>query len=333
MPTRFKAFHQHSGFHETAPPLLVVPYGDKGLVKLINVKSFDIRRNLRFNQSDLTVRDVTGEADKSVMDYAEPFPVTMRDGYTAAHIRHGLSGSVLLSIEGKSPNKLTHLKYVNGRIEVPLQVYTAPWRGVTVSFRFVHCWNVDKEMKAGTTHDPSLAEKLVAFLNRYYLPATNVEFELKSALPINFDRFFGSPITQNQFTEFFIPQQDTTAEITIFFAGEYMSRVGTPGTSDPRAGCAIISDHPIEKSLSPETTWPSKSPTFEQLEAWADQRIRAEKGLPRTSSDRELHYVLAHEVGHLLGYRSHNSRDEHIMTETSMRDFKMDLEFVMKVRR
>jgi len=333
MPARFTAFHQYSGFHETVPPLLVAPYRGKGLVKLINVRSFNIQSDLRFNRSDLTVKDVTAEADKSVLEYAQEFPATLRDEYTATHIRHGLHGSALLSIEGKRLSYLADLNYVNGRIQAPLQVYTVPWRQVTISFRFVHYWNVDKEMKAGTTHDPSLAEKLVAFLNRYYLPAANVEFELKSALPINFSRFLGSPISEAQFMEFFIPQKDSAAEMTVFFAGEFRTSDNRYGASHFNAGCAIVSDHPIGEYLPPDTTWPSKSPTFEQSEAWIDQRVRAANLKPRTSSDRELHHTLAHEVGHLLGHAGHNRQDEHIMTETSLRNFKMDRPFIGMIHR
>jgi len=80
MSASFSAVWQDSGFLSANPPslvvpLLVVPLEGIGLLYLNGVRSPDVRRDFKFDSTNLTVTPVhASDLRKTLMLYAENFP-------------------------------------------------------------------------------------------------------------------------------------------------------------------------------------------------------------------------------------------------------------------
>ena len=75
MSASFSAVWQDSGFLSANPPSLVVPLEGIGLLYLNGVRSPDVRRDFKFDSTNLTVTPVhASDLRKTLMLYAENFP-------------------------------------------------------------------------------------------------------------------------------------------------------------------------------------------------------------------------------------------------------------------
>lgn len=311
MCPQFHAFHQDSGFqYLNDGPLLVVPQIGIGLVRLCNVpKNFRVG-NLKFDRR-LAVELVSiADIGKYVAEYLQKFPGPLHDAYRAGipFLQQQLSyGCVLLAVRARIRGRAS-IEYPDRRNPTKLNVYAMPWRRISVSFRYVSFLDQNGALTGGTKRDPSEAGKLVDFLNRFFFPKTNIEFELKSVAPITIREKFGDYVNLKDFSKHMVPQRDTSARITIFFAGKYQkSQVdANPANTIIKDGVIIISDFPVRKLRTPETTFPSRRPT--------DVEVKNAKHPDHT--DWDLQWVLTHEVTHVIAnYDGHNSERGDLMSE------------------
>lgn len=108
MHVKFSAVQPDGGdFLSGNPAFLVVPYEGTGLVFLDGVRTIDVRRDLHFDRSDLTVTPVRSAGIfPNLMTYSQNFPQRMRD--TVLGLAMGIGDrlffgkTVLLSIQGSS---------------------------------------------------------------------------------------------------------------------------------------------------------------------------------------------------------------------------------------
>lgn len=312
MCAKFHAFHKDSGFqYLESGRVLVVPEAGIGLVLLCNVpKSFTVG-NLKYDRR-LTVESVSiAEIGKYLAEYLRTFPASLHDAYrtSSPFLLQQLShGCVLLAVRTRTRG-LTSIEYPDRRNPTRLNVYTMPSRGVPISFRYVSFLDKNGAMNGGTKRIPSEAKELVDFLNRLFFPRANVEFELRTAERITIQEKFGDSVDGEFFKKRLIPKRDTSAEVTVFFAGKYQYSQGAPaeGTAVNEDGAVIVSDFPVRKhSRSPETTFPSRRPNYDQTE----------NAKHPGSTDRDMQYTLAHEVTHVIAaYDGHNTERGDLMSE------------------
>jgi hypothetical protein len=216
-------------------------------------------------------------------------------------------GSVLLSIEGSLSGNTASLDCVRKGSLAKMDVYPAAPQTVTISFRFIRYQNEAGEMKSGTTLAPSYATELIAILNRLYLPSANTELTLKSSEFANVNEKLGDTITRNVFLQKISPLRDRTANVTVFFLGQYKGTDDPLGEAFGDLGCLVVDDSPYQY-IAPVSK--------------EDEIKYAFHPLDRPKSDRDLHIVLAHEIAHVLG-AGHNDEQDNLMS-SKRQDFKFD---------
>jgi Matrixin len=300
---KFSAVQPDGGdFLSGDPAFLVVPYEGIGLVFLDGVGSIDVRRDLHFDRSDLTVTPVKSrEIFPNLMTYSQSFPQRMRD--TVLGLAMGIGDrlffgkTVLLAIQGSSYGETASLDYVGKAGSAKMDVYTAKRRTASVSFRFIRYLDDSGNMTAGTKLSPSYAAELIGILNRLYMPSANIELTLSTSTQVNVNRGLGTPISKAGFLSHVAPLRDTGADMTIFFVGQYKGTTDPLGEAFRDLKCAVVDDAPHQ----------ALTLTFD------DQINYRPNPLDRPRSDRDLHVVLAHEIAHLLG-ANHTDEPDNLMS-------------------
>jgi Matrixin len=326
MSAGFSAVWQDSGFLNEMPPFLVVPLEGIGLLYLEGVRSPDVRRDFKFDGTNLTVTPVhASDLTKTLMLYADNFPQNVLTDVLALQsaMRSKMNfGSALLAVEGSISGSTSSLDYITRTGRAKLDVYTTKRRTVTVAFLFIRYQDDTGAMKAGTTFDPSYAEELVRVLNRLFLPSANVELTLKVAQAKNVSQRLGPVILTENFRKFILPLRDTNADVTVFFVGRYKGDTDPLGQAFKEAGSVVVNDFP--KQYIAPIALPSGGVSDDQI-----YYEYTGQTLDRPASDRDLHIVLAHEIAHLLG-AGHNNDQDNIM---SMRrqDFKLNKSVVKAI--
>lgn len=321
----FTAIWKDSGLLSSMPPFLFVPWEGLGLVYLNGARSFDIRRDLRFDRRSLSVTAVSAnDVSKHLLRYTHNFPprlfadILALAGSVLTSIRFG---SVLLSVESKVAGRTASLDYVGKTTRARMDVYAAGRRTVDVAFRFVRCQDDAGRMTGGTVHAPPYAAELIDVLNRLYLPSANVELRLRGSAFADVHRQLGSPIPTEAFRHHIAPLRDAAADVTVFFVGKFK------GTSDPLGqafkdlDCVVVDDEPWQY-LAPPAAWPRPMVSDEEI-TYAGRR------LDRPRSDRDLHVVLAHEIAHILG-AGHNNEPDNLMS-MDRQDFRLARETVRAI--
>jgi hypothetical protein len=284
------------------PAFLVLPYEGIGLVFLDGVKSVDVRRDLHFDRSSLTVTPVRSSAIfANLMSYSQNFPQRMRDTVLALAVgitdRLFFGKTVLLSIEGSSYGEAPSLDYVGKAGHAKMDVYTARRRTASVSFRFIRYQDDAGNMTAGTKLSPTYAAELIGILDRLYLPSANIELTLRTSAQANVNGPLGTPMSKASFLSQVAPLRDMGADITVFFVGRYKGTTDPLGEAFRDLKCAVVDDAP-----------------HQALTLTRDDQINyGPSPLDRPQSDRDLHVVLAHEIAHLLG-ANHNDEPDNLMS-------------------
>lgn len=304
MHVKFSAVQPDGGdFQSGDPAFLIVPYEGAGLVFLDGVGSVDVRHDLRFDGTSLTVTPVRStEIYPLLMTYSQNFPRRARDTVLALDIgladRLFFGKTVLLSIQGSSYGKTISLDYVGRAGRAKMEVYTAKRRTASVSFRFIRYLDESGSMAAGTKLLPTYAEELIGVLNQLYMPSANIELTLKTSAQANVNRRLGTQLSRDTFLSQVAPLKDATADITIFFVGQYKGTIDPLGEAFGNLKCAVVDDAPHQ----------ALTPTFD------DQINYGPDPLARPRSDRDLHVLLAHEIAHLLG-ADHTSEPDNLMSD------------------
>jgi hypothetical protein len=309
----FAAVWKDSGFSASVPPFLVVPYEGINLVYLNGVRSFDLKRDLKFSEGHLTVKAVgPGEISRALMTYSENFPSTLRSDVLAlggGMLNTIRFGSVLLSVEASISGGTAALDYVNRAGGAKMDVFSFRRKTVAVSFRFVRYLDTAGQLKMGTQLKPADAEGLIDIMNRLFMPSANIELTLKSASQAVVHQKLGSAILLENFHKHIVPLRDHGADLTVFFVGTWKGATDPAGSAFANLRCLVLDDAPsggMAASLAPLTAWPPHLVT--------DDEIYYSPGrLARPQSDRELHIVLAHEIAHLLG-AGHNDEPDNLMS-------------------
>jgi Matrixin len=300
---KFSAVQPDGGdFLAGDPPFLVLPYEGIGLVFLDGVKSVDVRRDLHFDRSSLTVTPVrSSEIFANLMSYSQNFPQRLRD--TVLALAGGIADrlffgkTVLLSIEGSSYGVPASLDYVGKAGRAKMDLYTAKRGTASLSFRFIRYQDDSGNITAGTTLSPTYAGELIGILNRLYLPSANIELTLNTSTQVNVNRALGTPMSKASFLSHVAPLRDMGADITVFFVGQYKGTTDPLGEAFRDLKCAVVDDAPHQVlTLSLD-----------------DQINYGPNPLDRPRSDRDLHVVLAHEIAHLLG-ANHNDEPDNLMS-------------------
>lgn len=322
MPANYSAIWKDCGFLNSAPPCLVVPYEGLSLVCLNGVRPFDVNRNLKFDRTNLTVKVVTRtDLLKQLMTYADNFPQTVRNEVMALSSQ-ALNliqfGSTLLSVEGSVAGSAAALDCVTRSFTARLDVITARRRKIAVSFRFVRYKDSAGQMTGGTSLDPVEAEKLLAVMNRLFLPSANIELTLLNAKAENLNQPLGSAVLMENFQKHVLPLRDRNADLTVFFVGKWKGTTDPLGSSFSDHKSVVVDDAP-RQHIAPQTAWPPHQMT--------DDQIYYSKN--RAATDRDLHIVLAHEIAHFLG-AGHNSGDDNLMS-MNRQDLKLNKDIVMAI--
>jgi len=335
MSASFSAVWQDSGFLSANPPslvvpLLVVPLEGIGLLYLNGVRSPDVRRDFKFDSTNLTVTPVhASDLRKTLMLYAENFPSNVLTDVLALHsgmLNKMNFGSVLLAVEGSVSGSTSLLDYKSRANHAKLDVYTAKRRTVTVSFLFIRYQDDTGVLKAGTKLDPSYAEELVRVLNRLFLPSANVKLTLKTAQSKNVSQWLGPAVPKDNFRKFILPLRDMNADITVFFVGRYTGDIDPLGEAFKDAGSVVVNDIPWQY-IAPIASGASGGVSDEKIYYDYTDRLLND----RPASDRDLHIGLAHEIAHLLG-AGHNNDQDNIMS-MGRQDFKLNKDIVKAIIR
>jgi hypothetical protein len=311
----FSEICKDSGFLDSTPPFLVIPDDGIGLVFLIGVKALNVRLDLKFDRTNLSVTVVNNsDLHRYLMRYSENFPANahmLSDILAlAGPIRtrmHSPYGSVLLSIEGRLSGYTTYLDCVRKGSSTRLDVYPTERQTKALSFRFIRYQNETGTMTGGTTLAPPYAKELTAVLNRLYLPSANTELILKSSEFADVKEKLGDSITRDAFLKKVAPLRDPTADVTVFFVGQYKGTDDPLGEAFRNFACVVVDDGP-HQYIAPETQ--------------EDEIQYSDNPVARPKSERDLHIVLAHEIAHVLG-AGHNDEQDNLMSN-KRQDFKFD---------
>jgi hypothetical protein len=302
----YSALLKDCGFLYATPPCLVVPYEGVGLVCLGGVRNVDVRRDLKFDRVSLDVSVVGPKAAlRALMTYSENFPHNMRSEILAlaGNIWHlSQYGSTVLSVEGSFTGSYASLDFAGRTGRAKLDVVTVRRRRIAVSFRYVRYRDGNGAMRGGTSRDPAEAEKLVAVMNRLFMPSANIELTLRSAKAEQLEQALGPAVLMENFQKHIIPLRDRDADITVFFVGKWKGRDDPLGTAFPGYKSVVVDDAPLHY-IAPEKGWPRHQFTDDQIY----------HSTHRTATDRDLHIVLAHEIAHILGAH-HNDGQDNLMS-------------------
>ncbi len=289
----FSAIWKDCGFLTDTPPCLVVPYEGLSLVVLGGVRSLDVRRDLKFDRTNLTVEALRGsEVMMQLMIYSENFPRSVRNEVLslAAGLHNIMQfGGSVLAVEGSVTGVAASLDYAGKSGRARMDVVTVRRRRITVSFRYIRYPGQDGRV-SGTVRDPAEAEQLMAVMNRFYLPSVNVELVLRNSKAETLQRGLGQNVTTETFKNYVLPLRDQNADITVFFVGRWKGRDDPLGTAFKEYSSVVIDDSP-RQYIAPGTGWPEHQMTDDQI-YWSKDR---------KPTDRDLHIVLAHEIAHILG--------------------------------
>jgi hypothetical protein len=291
------------------------------LVVLGGVKSVDVRRDLKFDRTNLTVDALhPSEVMKKLMICSENFPLSVRNEVLS--LTGGLQnimqfGGSVLSVEGSVTGSAS-LDYAGRSGRAKLDVVVVRRRRVTVSFRYIRYPGPDGRM-GGTGRNPAEAEQLMAVMNRFFMPSANVELVLRSARAETLQRPLGPSVTTEAFKAHVVPLRDHDADITVFFVGRWKGRDDPLGTAFLELGSVVLDDAPAQY-IAPESGWPEHQFTDEQI-YWKKERS--------TGTERDLHIVLAHELAHMLG-AGHNYGDDNLMS-MNRQDLKLTKNIVLAI--
>src|SRR5260370_22579712 len=169
-------------------------------------------------------------------------------------------------------------------------------------------------MRSGTALARRYAEELVEILNRLYLPSANIELTLKSSEYAMVNAKISNMILKENFRKYIVPLRYQSADLTVFFVGGYKGTNDPLGEAFPDVHCVVVNDSPRQDDLAPETAWPRRGVTDDEINY-------AGHPLDRPKSDRDLHIVLAHDIAHVLGAGPNHEQDN-IMSKGSQ-DFKL----------
>jgi len=329
----FTAVCRDGGLLASTPKFLVVPREHINLVYLNLVyldgaRSFDIRRDLKYDRTRLKVTAVkANDVEKHLLRYTYNFPSTLFADILAlsGDIRNTMRfGSVLLSIDSNVCGDTASLDYVGKAGRARMDVYTARRRTVDVAFRFVRYPDAAGQMTGGTTHTPSYAAELVEVMNRLYLPSANIELRLKSSEFASVPRQLGPGITTVAFRNHIVPLRDPGAELTAFFVGKFRGTTDPEGQAFRDVGCLVVDDAPYTYIAPQAVAWDGS-----KLSPVLLPEVELSRPQDRPRSDRDLHIVLAHEIAHLLG-ADHNDRPDNLMSMRRL-DLKLDKETVRAI--
>jgi hypothetical protein len=318
----YSAIWKDCGFLGSTPPCLVVPYEGLGLVCLGGVRNVDVRRDLKFDRTSLDVSVVSPkEALMTLMIYSENFPQSVRSeilALTGSIWNLSQFGSTVLSVEGSFAGSSASLDYVSRSGTAKLDVVTVRRRRISVSFRYVRYRNSNGAMTGGTSRDPAEAEKLLAVVNRLFLPSANVELTLRSTKAEHLEQVLGPAVGLENFQKRVLPLRDRSADVTVFFVGKWTGGDDPLGSAFSADKSVVVDDAPLQY-IAPETAWPPHLVT--------DDQIYYSKN--RAATDRDLHIVLAHEIAHILG-AGHNYGQDNLMS-MNRQDLKLNKDIVLAI--
>jgi hypothetical protein len=305
-----------------SPPCLVVPYEGIGLVCLGGVRNVDVRRDLKFDRTNLDV-SVVGPKDAlmTLMTYSENFPQRVRSdilGLTGNIWNLTQFGSTVLAVEGSVAGSSASLDYAGRSGRAKLDVVTVKRRQIAVSFRYIRYRDGNGAMTGGTSRDPAETEQLMSVMNRLYMPSANVELTLRSAKTESLQQALGPAVGLENFKKHVLPLRDRSADVTAFFVGKWTGGDDPLGSAFAADKSVVVDDAPLQY-IAPETGWPSNQMTDDQI-YWSKNR---------TASERDLHIVLAHEIAHILG-AGHNYGQDNLMS-MNRQDLKLTKDIVLAI--
>jgi hypothetical protein len=321
----YSALLKDCGFLSATPPCLVVPYEGIGLVCLGGVRNLDVRRDLKFDRSSLDVSVVSAKAaPMQLMIYSENFPQSVRSQILVLTGEIQILtqfGSTVLAVEGSFAGSSASLDYAGPKGRARLDVVTVKRRRIAVSFRYIRYRDESGAMRGGTSRDPAEAEKLLAVMNRLFMPSANIEFTFRSAKAEQLEQALGPAILTENFQKHILPLRDRSADITVFFVGKWKGTDDPLGTAFPEEKSVVVDDAPLQY-IAPETAWPPHLFTDDQI---YHSRNRA-------ATDRDLHIVLAHELAHILGYTGRHDYSGHDnLMSMNRQDLKLTKDIVLAI--
>ena len=129
-------------------------------------------------------------------------------------------------------------------------------------------------MKAGTSLDPAEAERLLAVMNRLYLPSANIELTLLSTKAENLDHALGPAVGHRQFPEIRSAAARPNGRSDRILRRQVEGHDRPAGSEFDAHKSVVVDDAPWQ-FIAPQTAWPPHQVTDDQLDDLINPRRTA----------------------------------------------------------